>query len=148
MRLLHECFKTIEKIKSRLMFSQMETIQPLCDDLVTMFSHFGLVNFYLLSMFLNSLILQSYGRSKISYSNWKKYLRVCNVQGLSHHKYKLVGYKHISKCCLDIGRTDKALIYLKKMLKLSWVVDDRNYELLSYDMVSVLSYYKRELGFA
>ena len=31
------------------------------------------------------------------------------------------------------------------MLKLSWVVDDRNYELLSYDMISVILYYHRDL---
>lgn len=31
------------------------------------------------------------------------------------------------------------------MLKLSWVVDDRNYELLSYDMISVTLYYHRDL---
>lgn len=31
------------------------------------------------------------------------------------------------------------------MLKLSWVVDDRNYELLSYDMISVIMYYKIDI---
>lgn len=46
---------------------------------------------------------------------------------------------------MEIGKSEKALIYLKKMLKLAWVIDDRSYELLSYDMISVLSFYKRDL---
>jgi hypothetical protein len=31
------------------------------------------------------------------------------------------------------------------MLKLSWVLNDRNYELLSYDMIAVVLYYMRDL---
>lgn len=56
-RLLNECFKTLEKIKGKLTLSTIEGIQPLSDDLNTMFTHFGVVNFYLISLFLNSLIL-------------------------------------------------------------------------------------------
>ena len=56
-RLLHECYKTIDKVKSKLTVSSIEAIQPLLDDLINMFSHFGVVNFYLISLFLNCLIL-------------------------------------------------------------------------------------------
>jgi hypothetical protein len=31
------------------------------------------------------------------------------------------------------------------MLKLSWVINDRNYELLAYDMIAVVLYYMRDI---
>lgn len=37
-----------------------------------------------------------YGKENMSMYNWKKYLKVCNTQGNSMHKYKLVAYKHLS----------------------------------------------------
>jgi hypothetical protein len=33
----------------------------------------------------------------------------------------------------------------KKMLKLAWIMDDANFELLAYDMISLVSYYKQDL---
>jgi hypothetical protein len=43
-----------------------------------------------------------YGREKVSYMNWKRFLRICNMQGPKAHKYKLVGYRHLAKISLNL----------------------------------------------
>lgn len=51
----------------------------------------------------------------------------------------------MARCALDLGDLDKEAIYLKKLLKLSWVVNDRNYELLCYDMIAINFYYRGDV---
>lgn len=57
----------------------------------------------------------------------------------------MVGYKHISNCCLDLNKQEKAMIYLKKMLKLAWLAQNKDFEILAYDMIAVVLYYMRDL---
>lgn len=38
-----------------------------------------------------------------------------------------------------------ALIFAKKMLRLSWIINNPEYELLSYDKIGLICYYKGNL---
>lgn len=53
-----------------------------------------------------------YGKEKISYLNWKRFLRICNMQGPKTHKYKLVAYRHLAKISLNLQHYDKSLTFL------------------------------------
>lgn len=58
------------------------------------------------------------------------------------HKYKLIAYKHLAKISIAMEMNDKVIVYLKKMLKLSWSIDDQNFELDAYDLFAVAYYQK------
>jgi hypothetical protein len=54
----------------------------------------------------------------------------------------MIAYKYIAKCACLLDDFDKAKIYAVKLLKLAWVTNNIDFELLSYDIISLIYYYK------
>ncbi|KAM3147827.1 hypothetical protein pb186bvf_000155 [Paramecium bursaria] len=142
---LAEVGKLCGLIIEKLAVEEIVTISIFGERLVRILWKMGILNFYISGILIHNLILEIYGRDKTSYSNWKKVIRLCNIQGLPCHKYKMMAYKHVSKTCIKIQQYDKAIIYLKKLLKLSWILNDSNFEIYSYDQIALCYYYKQEM---
>ncbi|CAD8101649.1 unnamed protein product [Paramecium sonneborni] len=138
--------KLLQIMNEKMVVEEVNQISPVGERMIRLLWKIGCLNMFLVGYYIHNMILEIYGKEKLAYSNWKKVLRICNMQGNHCHKYKLIAYKHISKICIKLQQYDKSLIYLKKMLKLSWIVNDTNYEIFTYDKISLCYYYKQDMN--
>lgn len=49
---------------------------------------------------------------------------------------------------ISMREYDNALIYAKKMLRLSWIQNDVDYEITAYDKIGMIKYYQGEIKLA
>ncbi|CAD8079615.1 unnamed protein product [Paramecium primaurelia] len=144
--LIDKIQQILQLINEKIVSEEINQISPLGERMIRLLWKIGCLNLFLLGYFIHNMILEIYGKEKLAYQNWKKILRICNMQGNHCHRYKLIAYKHISKICIKLQLYDKSLIYLKKMLKLSWIINDTNYEIFTYDKISLCYYYKQDMN--
>lgn len=142
---LEDVLIALNDLLSRLLVVNLEQLAPVLERLIATSKASGYLSFYFISVYLQTQIQFVYCRRKEGYIIWKKFLRTCNLQGRSLQKYKLLAYRQLAKCCLDLRDFPKAEVYLKKMLKLSWVVRNRTFELLAYDMIAINYYYQGDV---
>jgi tetratricopeptide (TPR) repeat protein len=90
--------------------------------------------------------LECYGKIMLLVGNYRRAMRIFkNHRNLSllinNDKEKIVSYNFIALTYSITNEYDKALIYLKKMLKHAWKINDVNAELKTYDQIGMV-YYK------
>ncbi|CAD8136327.1 unnamed protein product [Paramecium octaurelia] len=141
-----EIYSILSTLVKSVLIQQLQTLMPDLEKLVNACKQCGIVGFYFMAIYFQTQIQYVYCRRKEGYNIWKRFLRTCNLQGKRLQKYKLLAYRQLARCALDLGDLDKEAIYLKKLLKLSWVVKDRNYELLCYDMIAINYYYRGDVN--
>jgi hypothetical protein len=54
---------------------------------------------------------------------------------------KIQSYINIADCFILLNKYSKALVFLKKLLKLSWFINDNASELIAYDKIGICYYY-------
>ncbi|KAM3128209.1 hypothetical protein pb186bvf_019692 [Paramecium bursaria] len=142
---IDEVIQIADILYQNILVEQLENIAPILEQMVIKSKESGIVSFYFLALYIQTQTQFLYCRRREGYIIWKRFLRTCNIQGKRLMKFKLVAYRQLSKCCLDLADFERAQVYLKKMLKLSWVMKDRNYEILAYDLIAMLFYYKGDV---
>lgn len=95
---------------------------------------------------LYSKISKAYGDSSKAIQLLKQYKSICTLYSADSQKLRC--YRWIAQTCAERHEYDRALIFAKKQLTLSWKLDDANYEILAYDFMGLQHYYKGNLDLA
>ena len=88
-----------------------------------------------LTLILGRLFME-YGDINNALKYFKIFRDYCKFMNRPHSK--LTAYRYLSFLYQSLNNQNKALIFLKKMLKLAWVLGRDDYELLAYDMIGIV----------
>lgn len=100
--MLDKARKILHLMDERMIVEEVASIGPLGERLLRLMWKVGCLNLFMMASYIHNSILSVYGKERVAYANWKKTLRICNMQGNANHKFKLVAYKHISKICIKL----------------------------------------------
>lgn len=54
----------------------------------------------------------------------------------------------MGRCCQDLKNYDNALKYYVKVLQIAWITNNKKQEILAYDLVGVIYFYKGDIDTA
>lgn len=92
---------------------------------------------------LKGKILRDLGDYQRSITALKKGRLYCNIG--KHFTKKLFLYKIIIETYIQMREYTNAMIFSKKMLRLSWVINNEDYEIIAYDKIGLIYYYEGDL---
>ncbi|KAL4507017.1 hypothetical protein ABPG72_001810 [Tetrahymena utriculariae] len=95
---------------------------------------------------LKGKILRDIGHYQRSVNVFKQARLYCNIS--KNYDKKLYFYKTIVEMYMSMREYDNAIIYAKKMLRLSWIINNVDYEIISYDKLGMIKYYQGDLSLA
>jgi len=84
--------------------------------------------------------LGDYSKTVSIFKNMRIY---CNISKLMDKKLAI--YKLIIDVYIQMREYTRALTYAKKMLRLAWVENDSDFEIIAYDKIGLVYYYIGDL---
>lgn len=96
-------------------------------------------SFVFKSLELYFMITNVYKEFKKTISLLKQYKSMTSIYQDDQRKLKV--YRWLATVYQDFRNYEKAIVYLKKMLRLAWAIRDRQAELLAYDLLGIQFYY-------